>query len=299
METQLSLSEQKLLENVRKAEESLHAAILDKAVAQGKYEIAADILHDIGNAIIGFGSYLTRIKRSLEQNNLQSLQNLAGFLSAQQTAMTTIIGEAKSEALVNMINSITEAQQASQNEINKAVTEQLSLITHIQDILNIQRQYVTGHESHEPKAVNLRSIVTDCISMLSASIDKRSIRVSLDIAVEVPVIMGDRTKLMQVILNLLKNSIEAFPVNISEKTISIGLYLQDGLLVLTIQDNGNGFNETTGDRLFERGFTTKSSGTGLGLNNCKTIIESHNGKIAITSKGIGLGALTTIKLKSV
>src|ERR1700733_11769774 len=116
MENQLSASEQQLMTQVKNAQELMQAALLDKAIAQGKYEIASDVLHDMGNAVVGFGSYLTRIRRSLEQNNLQNLQNLAGFFAAQQTAMNAAIGEAKSGAVVSMLNSIVEAQQASQGE---------------------------------------------------------------------------------------------------------------------------------------------------------------------------------------
>ena len=53
--------------------------VSDKAVAQQKFEIAANVLHDIGNAVVGFSSYLTRIKRSLELDNSENLQNLVGF----------------------------------------------------------------------------------------------------------------------------------------------------------------------------------------------------------------------------
>jgi len=298
MENQLNTSEQQLMEQAKNAQDSIQAVLLDKAIAQGKYEIASDVLHDIGNAVVGFGSYVARIRRSLEQNDLQNLKNLAGFFASQQTAMNAAIGEAKAGAVVSMLNSLVNAQQASQEEINKSITEQLSLLTHIQEMMNIQRQYVAGNESQQMKATNLRSIVNDCISMLLASIDKRGILVSLNIAVDVPITMGDHTRLMQVVLNLLKNSIEAIPLNATEKTISIRLYAQEGLLILEVQDSGSGFDTTTAGRLFERGFTTKSTGTGLGLNNCRAIIESHAGTIGITSKGIGNGACTIVKFKA-
>src|SRR5882724_240972 len=228
MENQLNTSEQQLMEQAKNAQDSIQAVLLDKAIAQGKYEIASDVLHDIGNAVVGFGSYVARIRRSLEQNDLQNLKNLAGFFASQQTAMNAAIGEAKAGAVVSMLNSLVNAQQASQEEINKSITEQLSLLTHIQEMMNIQRQYVAGNESQQMKATNLRSIVNDCISMLLASIDKRGILVSLNIAVDVPITMGDHTRLMQVVLNLLKNSIEAIPLNATEKTISIRLYAQEG-----------------------------------------------------------------------
>jgi signal transduction histidine kinase len=299
MENQLNYSERQWKEQVNRGEESIQEAMLEKELAQGKIEMASDALHDIGNAIVGFGSYLTRIKRSLEQNDLQNLQNLAVFFVTNQAAMDTAIGEAKSGAVVSMLNSIVENQQMAQEEINNSIIEQLHLITHIQEILNIQRQYVAGNKLQAMKATSLRIIINDCVSMLLASIDKRGIHISMDLTTESPVILGDHTKLMQVVLNLLKNSVEAISLSAAEKTISIRLYSDEGLLILELADSGNGFDESTAGRLFERGFTTKSSGSGLGLNNCRSIIESHRGRIDISSKGVGMGALTVVKFKSV
>jgi len=64
-----------------------------------------------------------------------------------------------------------------------------------------------------------------------------------------------------------------------------------------VKDSGNGFDEATAVQLFERGFTTKTSGTGLGLHSSMAIVESHAGNMSITSEGPGKGALTTIKFK--
>jgi signal transduction histidine kinase len=95
----------------------------------------------------------------------------------------------------------------------------------------------------------------------------------------------------------LKNSIEAIDVNAEEKRISISAKTKDNSVLIQVKDTGHGFDEETGKKLFVRGFTTKASGTGLGLNNCRIIIESHEGTIAITSEGFGKGALTTIEFK--
>ncbi|HLG38180.1 MAG TPA: ATP-binding protein, partial [Chitinophagaceae bacterium] len=114
---------------------------------------------------------------------------------------------------------------------------------------------------------------------------------------ELPVIKGDRTRLMQVILNLLKNGIEAINVYAPEKTISLSVNIQPGWLIIQIQDSGHGFDEETGKKLFKRGFTTKSSGSGLGLSSCKAIVEGHDGTIDIISEGLEKGAVTIIKFK--
>jgi nitrogen fixation/metabolism regulation signal transduction histidine kinase len=102
---------------------------------------------------------------------------------------------------------------------------------------------------------------------------------------------------MQVIMNILKNSIEAIDNNAAEKIISIRLYPEEGFLILEIEDTGNGFDTETAGRIFGRGFTTKLSGTGLGLQHCRGIIESHAGTISLSSRGVGKGAITQIKFK--
>jgi signal transduction histidine kinase len=276
-------------------ENAMRQAEVDKAVEQGKFEIASGVLHDIGNAVVGFGSHLTRTRRMTEQNSLENLDNLVKFFTAQQDSFSTIIGNEKAQALVDILEGISKTQRDNYKEINRSITEQLNIITHIQEILNIQRQYVSGHESQERKPVSLKSIINDCMAMLFASLDKRGIVVSLNIPAELPVIKGDRTKLMQVMLNILKNSLEAIDMRAEQKNISIDLQTSATGVTVLIKDSGCGFDNATGARLFERNFTTKSTGTGLGLHNCKTIIESHAGSMSITSDGPGKGATTTIE----
>lgn len=281
----------------KEMEQAVEEAMVEKAIAQGKFEIAVDVLHDIGNAVVGIGSYLTRIRRSMEQTCTENLVNLADFFADRLAPMGNAIGEAKAGAVVSMLRSMAESQRVNAEEIQKSITEQLNIITHIQDILNIQRQYVTGHESNMKHAVNLRSIINDCLSMLFASIDKRGIVVRTDIINKSAMVQGDRTKLMQVIMNILKNSIEAIDKNGAEKTISIRLYSEGDHLILEVEDSGGGFDAETAERIFTRGFTTKATGTGLGLQHCRGIIESHAGTITLSSKGVGMGAFTQIKFK--
>lgn len=281
---------QRYLEDLRRQE-----AELGKAITQSKLEIASGVLHDIGNAVVGFGSYMTRIRRSIDQNNLDNLTNLTVFVERQQQPLTTALGSEKAAAVITMLKGITQTQQQAQQELRKYITEQLNIITHIQEIIAIQRQYIAGKDSQERKPVNLRSIINDCLAMLFASLDKRAIAVSLDMPDAIPLLKGDRTKLMQVFLNLLKNSIEAIDIAVPHKFISVQMHCPSPWIIVTIQDSGSGFDQDTRQHLFTREFTTKSSGTGLGLYNCRTIIESHAGSIQLTSPGIGQGALATVQ----
>lgn len=278
-------------------DKALQQALLDKAVVQGKFEIAANVLHDIGNAVVGFSSYLSRIKRSLELDNSENLQNLVGFFEAQRDVISPALGEAKADAIVKIISGIAQTQKINQTDIGKSITEQQNIINHIQEILNIQRQYISGAETIEKKPTYLSSLIEDCMSMVFASLNKRNITVTLDVPKNLPVIKGYRTKLMQVILNIIKNSIEAIDIYAVEKSIAITAFIQNDSIILNINDSGKGFNDETGKKIFTRGFTTKRTGTGLGLDHCRAILEGHDGTINITSDGPGKGAQTIIKFK--
>jgi signal transduction histidine kinase len=268
----------------------------EKAIAQGKFEIASEFLHDIGNAMVGLGSHLNRISRVVDQNNLNNIKSLTVFLKTQQSAIAGAVGPQKAAALISVTEGIEMAQSDNSSEIHKSVNELLNITTHIQEILNIQRQLVRGHKGlHERKPVNLESIIYDCRSMLFASIDKKRIQFNINIQPGAYTIKGDHTKLMQVLLNILKNSIEAIQPDTAEKVISVNMLQGKGVIELAIIDNGQGFDEKTAGLFFVRGFTTKKNGTGLGLYNCRTIIESHSGSFEIKSDGVGLGAVSTIR----
>jgi len=268
----------------------------EKAIAQGKFEIASEFLHDIGNAMVGLGAHLTRINHAVDQNNLNNIKSLTVFLKTHQSAIAEAVGPQKAAALISVTEGIERSQSDNSAEIHKSINELLHIITHIQEILNIQRQLVRGHRGmHERKPVNLENIVHDCRSMLFASIDKKNIQFTINIQPGVYTIKGDHTKLMQVLLNILKNSVEAINIDASEKNISIDMNQYNNVIELNIADNGQGFDAKTAELFFVRGFTTKKNGTGLGLYNCRTIIESHSGTFEIKSDGPGMGSVSTIR----
>jgi signal transduction histidine kinase len=196
-----------------------------------------------------------------------------------------------------MLAGIALTQRSNHEEINKSISEQFNIITHIQEILDIQRQYISGHESQIRKPVNLRTIASDSLAMLFASIDKKGITVNLDMKDEQSVIKGDRTKLTQVMLNVLRNSIEAIERDAAEKTISVGIHSTDKDLSIVVKDTGKGFTEEVAAQLFNKNFSTKSSATGMGLHGCRAILESHDASMELKSAGEGKGAIAKIRFR--
>ncbi|WP_347923144.1 ATP-binding protein [Pontimicrobium sp. SW4] len=93
----------------------------------------------------------------------------------------------------------------------------------------------------------------------------------------------DRTQLIRVVTNLVKNAIQAIPKNKTPK-ITVKVYSEDNNVILTVQDNGNGVSDENKSKVFEPKFTTKTSGMGLGLPMIKNIIENYNGSITFATK---------------
>ena len=92
----------------------------------------------------------------------------------------------------------------------------------------------------------------------------------------------DRTQLIRVVTNLVKNGIQAIPEGIEPK-IEVNLDEDNNHVVLTVKDNGIGISEANKDKVFEPKFTTKSSGMGLGLAMVKNIVNTYNGSINFAS----------------
>ena len=92
----------------------------------------------------------------------------------------------------------------------------------------------------------------------------------------------DRTQLIRVVTNLVKNAIQAIPKNKTPK-ITVKVFSEGNNVILTVEDNGNGVIDENKSKIFEPKFTTKSSGMGLGLAMIKNIIETYNGNITFVS----------------
>lgn len=93
----------------------------------------------------------------------------------------------------------------------------------------------------------------------------------------------DRTQLIRVVTNLVKNAIQAIPENKTPK-INVKVFSEENNVILTVEDNGNGVEDENKSMVFEPKFTTKTSGMGLGLPMIKNIVETYKGSITFVSK---------------
>ena len=104
----------------------------------------------------------------------------------------------------------------------------------------------------------------------------------------------DRTQLIRVVTNLVKNGIQAMPEGSENPKIEVHVFSEDNDMVkITVEDNGLGISDDNKAKVFEPKFTTKTSGMGLGLAMVKNIVETYNGSITFTSQ-LGKGTVFTV-----
>jgi signal transduction histidine kinase len=160
------------------------------------------------------------------------------------------------------------------------------------DVVTRMRSMVQRHEL-EPKEIDLERAVGECIDMVKTDCELRDIRIELKPAGALPVIVVDEIHLQQVILNLLRNAMEAVelphPAGCREITIEIG---RDGPDAVSVQvaDRGAGIADGDLERVFESYYSTKPTGLGVGLAICRKLIEAHGGALS-ASHNPGGGAV--------
>ncbi len=128
--------------------------------------------------------------------------------------------------------------------------------------------------------LSVNELIEDVVGHLQDKISAEQIALQLELASGAPEILADRIQLEQVILNLTTNAVDAMRGQDAPRRLCISSDAgEDNALVITIADSGEGIDPTLTDRIFDPFFTTKSSGMGLGLAICRSIIEAHGGRI--------------------
>jgi len=134
------------------------------------------------------------------------------------------------------------------------------------------------------ESIDLNDAAREVIALSSGELRRSRVVLQMDLADDLPPVNGDRVQLQQVIINLLRNAIDAMrEIEDRPRQLQIRTEKEDGANVrLIMQDTGVGFAPGIADRLFESFYSTKDDGMGIGLAISRSIIEAHQGKIWAT-----------------
>jgi len=190
----------------------------------------------------------------------------------------------------------SEGQDVSMLEgaVNQAAEQALragQVIRHL-------REFVARGES-ERHIENLPKLIQEASALALVGAREKGVRVTYRLDPDASLVLADRIQIQQVLLNLIRNAIEAMQDS-SRRELVIASHAmpQDGLVEISVRDTGTGIEPDILQRLFQPFVTTKKHGMGVGLSICRTIVESHGGKIWIESE-VGQGTTFRLTLRAV
>jgi len=127
---------------------------------------------------------------------------------------------------------------------------------------------------------SLTEVVDDSVALVRPDARKHGVRIEADLDRAAPGVLADRILMQQVLLNLMRNAIEAMAQTPREaRLLRITTEVHNGAILTSIRDRGCGVAPEVAEKLFSPFFTTKKEGMGMGLNICRSIIESHQGRL--------------------
>ncbi len=138
----------------------------------------------------------------------------------------------------------------------------------------------------EPKlaACDLAEVIDNSIGFIEATAKRHRVRIVREIQGMRPQLLADQVMLEQVLLNLMRNGIEAMTdTPVAEKRLTITLAQRDNQMEIRVIDRGGGIAPEIADKLFTPLFSTKQDGMGMGLNICRSIVEFHHGRLGVES----------------
>ena len=183
----------------------------------------------------------------------------------------------------------TERLEADFRQIHAAATQMARIL---EELLELTR---VGKVSHDLKEVSLFEVAKEAASLVAGRIVEKDVTVT--IAPDLPTVMGDRPRLLQVFQNLIENAVK-FMGSQAEPRVDIFLRHDESRPVCCVRDNGQGIDPRHHEKvfgLFDR-LSKEAEGTGIGLALVKRIVETHGGQVWVESEGEKRGSTFCLTL---
>jgi PAS domain S-box-containing protein len=185
---------------------------------------------------------------------------------------------------------------ADPQELRASLLDIIEASKHADAVVRRHRE-LFRHHTIEKGPLSFDEVVRDVAMLAAARLSAHRVIFNVQVPNGLPLVLGDRVQLCEVLLNLVANGIEAMqsvPMNNRVLTVTSGVTPQHEILV-SVSDVGVGLDGVDVDRMFAAAYTTKTKGTGLGLSISRTIIDRHGGRIWAT-RNDGPGATVSFTL---
>ena len=227
----------------------------------------------------------------------EASQNKSQFVSSMshelRTPLNAIIG--LTEMMVkNAARFGTEKAQEPLQRVNRAGTHLLGLINQVLDLSKIE----AGKLEFNPQTVQLAPLINEVIGTAGQLAEKNKNRLIVEAQENLGTLTTDPMRLKQILLNLLRNAVEAMESSPKRELVISTLSGNDGMVTISVADTGSGIAPEMMSQLFQPFVTNKRHGMGVGLSISRTIVEAHGGHISVEPNPGG-GTIFRLTLRAV
>ncbi len=192
---------------------------------------------------------------------------------------------------------LLEAENPDRATIRNALASAGDQALRAGQIIRRLRDFVTKGEA-EPRIENLHKLLEEAGALAMIGAKERGVRLRYNIDPQASLVLADKVQIQQVVLNLMRNAIEAMEGAPHRDLLVSALPVEDGLVEIAVTDTGSGISPEVAEQLFQPFFTTKAQGMGVGLSISRTIVEAHGGRIWVETGQNG-GSVFRFTLRAV
>ncbi|HID24083.1 MAG TPA: GHKL domain-containing protein [Planctomycetaceae bacterium] len=269
--------------------------LVETAHRAGMAEIATGVLHNVGNVLTSVNVSSNLAMEKIRKLGVQDMVKVAQLLEQHQDDLGRFITEdRRGRHLAPFLIDLSRYMVQQEEEIIAELKSLQKNIDHIKEIIAVQQSNarITGFVQE----VNLSQVIDDAIQINAASMERHRIVIVREYE-DLPLVLVEKQKLMQILINLLSNAKHALrDCENPDKKIVVRLKrLGTDRVQIEVQDNGMGIEERNLTRIFAHGFTTKKDGHGFGLHGAALHAKEMGGALVARSDGPGQGAVFTLE----
>jgi PAS domain S-box-containing protein len=276
--------------------ELLNKRLLESSRLAGMAEVATGVLHNVGNVLNSVNVSSTLICNQVRGSRTSRLRDVILLLNQNSADLANFLtNDPKGKIIPSYLTNLAERLAQEQQDLLKELELLVKNIEHIKEIVAMQQNY--ARVSGIIESLSIRSLVDDALQMHNAALARHGILVMREYQ-EVPVISMDKHKVLQILVNLIRNAKYAMDTSgRRDKRLSVSIRMNsESFVEVSITDNGIGISPENLTRIFSHGFTTKRDGHGFGLHSGAIAAREMGGRLYARSEGAGRGATFVLEL---
>jgi signal transduction histidine kinase len=277
-------------------QEAMHQQMLTLSRHAGMAEVATGVLHNVGNVLNSVNVSNNLIREKLRRSEIATLVKLSRLLQQHEADLSAFLtADSKGKRIPGFIVQLAGQLQAEHAFLQQEQDQLARNVEHIKEIVAMQQNY--ARVAGVAEEATLASLVEDALQINSAALAHQGIAVIRRFE-EVPPLMVDKQKALQILINLILNAkyaLEECTQIVKQLIITIAKTDKECVMV-RVEDNGIGIPPENLTRIFAHGFTTRRDGHGFGLHIGALNAREMGGSLSAASEGAGRGATFTLIL---